>query len=118
MDLLYGSYEMGTDVIIQPKIESNNSNQRWRYKNGYIASKMTSYVMDIYRFKPDAGTHVIMFRPKGGSLDDNQQWTFQKKDAFCSTPCENSGVCSGPDTCDCSGTEYDGPTCADPFCSM
>ncbi|TNF23547.1 MAG: hypothetical protein EP329_27315 [Deltaproteobacteria bacterium] len=34
--------------------------------------------------------------------------------AVCESPCLNGGVCSAPNTCDCSQTIYTGPTCATP----
>jgi hypothetical protein len=30
----------------------------------------------------------------------------------CTSPCNNGGTCSAPDTCDCTNTGYTGPTCS------
>ena len=38
------------------------------------------------------------------------------EDPICTTPCENGGICSAPDTCDCAGTGYTGATCTVPEC--
>lgn len=32
----------------------------------------------------------------------------------CESPCQNGGRCIGPNICDCSGTNFGGPTCIDP----
>ena len=34
--------------------------------------------------------------------------------AVCSNPCQNSGTCSAPNTCNCVGTGYTGATCTVP----
>ena len=31
--------------------------------------------------------------------------------AVCDSVCQNGGVCSGPNTCNCSGTGYEGNLC-------
>ena len=76
MDVQHGLGNKGANVITLPKRNEKNSNQLWKYEDGFIISQQTGLALDISGEKRNAGTNLIVWGKKAPSRTRNQKWTF------------------------------------------
>jgi hypothetical protein len=85
----------------------------------YCAAQQSGvYLVDADQGEPFNAVEVYCdFDAGTESLVCPENYTGNPCAPICNTPCQNGGSCTGPDTCDCSGTGYSGPTCTVPVCT-